>query len=79
MSELPEGWCSTALGNLAEFINGAAFKPEDWHSFGKPIIRIQNLTDVDKPLNLTRRIIEPKYHIRPVAKVGAVSGFPKAA
>jgi len=31
------------LGEVAEFINGAAFKPEDWHENGRKIIRIQNL------------------------------------
>jgi type I restriction enzyme S subunit len=34
-----------ALGEVAEFINGRAFKPSDWSSKGVPIIRIQNLTD----------------------------------
>jgi type I restriction enzyme S subunit len=37
-------WTSTQLGNLAEFINGRAFKKEEWTSEGYPIIRIQNLT-----------------------------------
>ena len=37
------------LGSVAEFINGAAFKPEDWGEGGKRIIRIQNLTDPSKP------------------------------
>lgn len=32
------------LGDVATFINGYAFKPEDWSSTGLPIIRIQDLT-----------------------------------
>ena len=39
------------LGDIAEFVNGVAFKPEDWHDTGLPIIRIQNLTDPTKPIN----------------------------
>jgi type I restriction enzyme S subunit len=38
-------WPTKPLGDVAEFINGRAFKPSDWSSRGVPIIRIQNLTD----------------------------------
>ena len=34
------------LGDVADFINGVAFKPEDWGTEGKPIIRIQNLITI---------------------------------
>lgn len=30
----------TRMGDLATYINGAAFKPSDWSNTGKPIIRI---------------------------------------
>ena len=36
-------WSATALGQVADFINGRAFKPSDWSKSGTPIIRIQNL------------------------------------
>ena len=36
------------LINIAEFINGAAFKPDMWENVGKKIIRIQNLTNKKK-------------------------------
>ena len=32
------------LGDVATYINGYAFKPEDWSDSGLPIIRIQDLT-----------------------------------
>ena len=32
------------LGELATFVNGSAFKPEEWSETGLPIVRIQNLT-----------------------------------
>jgi type I restriction enzyme S subunit len=53
------------LGSVAEFINGAAFKPEDWSDSGKRIIRIQNLTDQAKPFNRTNRIVPNKLHVDP--------------
>lgn len=40
---VPKGWEVRPLGELADFINGMAFKPSDWMSEGLPIIRIQNL------------------------------------
>lgn len=52
------------LGDVAQFINGVAFKPEDWHDSGLPIIRIQNLTDPTKPINLTNRQVDDKYKVR---------------
>ena len=39
------------LGCVAKFVNGRAFKPDDWSSNGLPIIRIQNLTDPAARLN----------------------------
>ncbi|AKB28173.1 Type I restriction-modification system, specificity subunit S [Methanosarcina siciliae T4/M] len=53
------------LGSVAEFINGVAFKPEDWGDSGTKIIRIQNLTDSTKPFNRTNRTVSDKYHVRP--------------
>jgi type I restriction enzyme S subunit len=39
------------FGDIAEFINGRAFKPEDWGKKGLPIIRIQNLTGTNELFN----------------------------
>ncbi|MFW6046437.1 MAG: restriction endonuclease subunit S [Candidatus Woesearchaeota archaeon] len=39
------------LDDLAEYINGRAFKPSDWGKKGLPIIRIQNLTKSSKTIN----------------------------
>ena len=44
-----------SLGEVADFVNGVAFKPEDWGTEGKPIIRIQNLNDPTKEYNYTNR------------------------
>ena len=53
------------LGDVADFINGLAFKPEDWETTGYKIIRIQNLTDKAKPYNLTNRKIDSKFIVNP--------------
>ena len=37
------------LGDIADFVNGFAFKPDDWEDSGKRILRIQNLTDSTRP------------------------------
>ncbi len=37
------GWAHKRLTDLAEYINGYAFKPEDWGKDGLPIIRIEQL------------------------------------
>jgi type I restriction enzyme S subunit len=58
-------WETVPLGDVADFVNGAAFKPEDWGVEGYPIIRIQNLTDAAKPFNRTRRVVDARLHVQP--------------
>jgi type I restriction enzyme, S subunit len=53
------------LGDVAEFVNGLAFKPADWEENGKRIIRIQNLTNPLKPFNRTRREVAEKFVAMP--------------
>jgi type I restriction enzyme S subunit len=53
------------LSEVAEFINGMAFKPSDWQSEGRRIIRIQNLSDPTKPYNRTNKVVDPKYIVSP--------------
>lgn len=44
-----EGWEPRKLIELAEYINGYAFKPEDWGEEGLPIIRIEQLKNPTSP------------------------------
>jgi type I restriction enzyme S subunit len=53
------------LGSVAEFINGAAFRPDDWGDSGVQIIRIQNLTDPTKPFNRTERAVPKRVRVQP--------------
>ena len=49
------------LGDVATYVNGRAFKPAEWESIGRPIIRIQNLTNSSKEINRTTKTFEEKY------------------
>jgi len=51
------------LKDVANYQNGFAFKPEDWHKAGKPIIRIQNLTGTSNKINRTSRSDIPDQYI----------------
>lgn len=52
------------LGDIATYINGYAFKPEQWSNKGKPIIRIQNLNNKDAEYNYFDGEIDEKYLIK---------------
>lgn len=56
---------SSKVKYLAEYINGYAFKPDDWGNEGLPIIRIQNLTDQLSPSNYTTVTPPEKYKVLP--------------
>ncbi len=62
---VPPGWLLVSVGDVANYINGMAFKPTDWEERGRPIIRIQNLTDTSKPYNFTSREVLPKWVVSP--------------
>jgi len=49
------------FGEVATFINGRAFKPEEWEIEGLPIIRIQNLTGSSSIVNYYSGKIDSKY------------------
>ena len=52
------------LGDIATYINGYAFKPEQWSSSGKQIIRIQNLNNQNAEYNYFDGNINEKYFVR---------------
>jgi len=59
--ELPDGWRWAKLGEIASYINGRAFKPDEWSSTGLPIIRIQNLNDSLAPFNYFEGKADPSH------------------
>lgn len=64
VQSLPQSWKWGKLGDMAEFINGYAFKPSDWGNEGLPIIRIQNLTGTQDVFNKTTKWVPDKYLVR---------------
>ncbi|MHB1955533.1 MAG: restriction endonuclease subunit S, partial [Sulfobacillus sp.] len=62
----PVEWSMVEVGQLAEFVNGYPFKPDEWTtSTGDPIVRIQNLTDPAKPYNYFAGTIDERYRVYP--------------
>ena len=61
----PTGWRSTTLGGLGEYLNGRGFRKAEWRDFGRPIIRIQNLTGSGESFNYFQGEVENRYVARP--------------
>ena len=51
------------LGDIATYINGYPFKPDDWSDTGLPIIRIQDLTGNSYQANRYKGEYQPKYEV----------------
>ncbi len=52
------------LGEVAEFVNGRAFKPVEWDTRGLPIIRIQNLTGFSTQFNYFSGDFDNRYLVK---------------
>lgn len=63
MSRLPARWRWTKVKYLAEYLNGYPFAPADWSDEGKPIVRIQNLTNQDAAWNRTSIRVPERYNV----------------
>ncbi|MFY0657494.1 MAG: restriction endonuclease subunit S [Neptunomonas phycophila] len=61
---IPEDWEVCRLGDVMSLINGCAFKPSDWKPYGTPIIRIQNLNDLEAQFNFYDGNIDDRYLIQ---------------
>ena len=62
---IPKGWTVQSMNDIAEYINGYAFKPTDWGTVGKPIIKIKEMgsgVTADTPRNTGENIPE-KYNV----------------
>ena len=62
IGEIPEEWEVKQLGDIANYINGKAFKPSEWGTEGLPIVRIQNLNGANE-YNYYSGIIDDKFII----------------
>lgn len=65
IGEIPKGWDKSAMKYIGKYINGYAFKPDDWSNKGLPIIRIQDLTGSNDNPNYFSGVIDDRYRVRP--------------
>ena len=71
-----EGWMWIKIKNICNLVNGKAFKPSEWASKGLPIIRIQNLNNLEKRFNYCDFDVDEKYYIKDGDLLFAWSGTP---
>ncbi|GAB2589982.1 restriction endonuclease subunit S [Streptomyces capparidis] len=64
MGGLPEGWATSTLGELAEYVNGRGFRKTEWSKSGRPIIRIQNLTGSNRVFNYYEGDLEGRHLVK---------------
>lgn len=64
LNNIPKHWQVKKLGEVADYINGRAFKPTEWEGAGIPIIRIQNLNKSDAAYNYSTKEFETKYELK---------------
>lgn len=57
---VPDGWRVEPFSALADYVNGRAFKPEDWGTAGLPIIRIAQITNPDAETNFYDGAVDPR-------------------
>lgn len=65
LGPIPEGWAVRSFAELADFVNGFAFKPEHWLDKGLPIVKIKELKNgvtADTPRYHGADVGE-KYHV----------------
>ena len=63
IGKIPHCWNTSKLKYLGQYVNGYAFKPEEWGSKGVPIIRIQDLTGSNDNPNYFEGQIDKKYWV----------------
>ncbi len=64
IGSIPSDWSISRLKYIGQYINGYAFKPEQWGDKGKLIIRIQDLTGSNDNPNYYDGEIDEKYYVK---------------
>ena len=64
IGDIPTNWSISKMKYIGQYINGYAFKPEDWGNTGKRIIRIQDLTRCNDNPNYYNGEIDKKYLVK---------------
>lgn len=79
LGKIPKGWIPTAVYECAEYLNGLAFKSDDFSSerLGLPILKIAELKDgIDAQTKFTEKEIQPQYRIHKGDLLFSWSGSP---
>ena len=58
------GWTRLELGDVATYLNGRAFKQEEWKEYGLPIIRFQNLNNKNASYNYSVKIFKERNLVK---------------
>jgi type I restriction enzyme S subunit len=61
---VPAGWTQSRVKYLGAYINGYPFKPDDWGTVGRPILRIQDLSSDSREPNRYDGEIPSRYLVR---------------
>lgn len=73
---LPHGWREVPVKDILHLQNGFPFKPNQWSTKGRPIIRIQNLNQRDAPFNYFEGDLHEKFLVNSGDLLFAWSGTP---
>jgi len=67
LGPIPDGWECSPFSDLADFVNGYAFRPAQWGSLGRPIIKIKELKQgvTTATPRCVEEDIDQKYWIEP--------------
>ena len=60
----PKGWVQEPLTDAVELINGRAFKSSEWSEKGLPIIRIQNVKNIEESYNRYEGYYDKKHLVK---------------
>jgi type I restriction enzyme S subunit len=72
----PKSWETVTIGESLDLINGRAFKPTEWSSKGRPIVRIQNLNNPAAHFNFYSGELPAKFALNTGDLLFAWSGTP---
>ena len=73
---ISQGWTKAKIKDIVYLINGKAFKPSDWKKKGLPIIRIQNLNNINAEFNYCDDAEIERFIIKKGELLFAWSGTP---
>ena len=80
--ELPEGWSFSPLYSIARYINGSAFKAQDFSKdkTGLPIVKIAELKNgITDSTAFTKKVVDNKYYIDDGDILFSWSGSPETS